>query len=100
VAGRLIDPTGVAFDLAEVADGCLVYDYMSPAVAPFRSKFLITEGWNKPQRSQNNVHSDAIRDPSLILDSYFVTPGSALGFVGQRPFRSVLAEAKQFSALA
>src|SRR5215831_19635805 len=38
-----IDPARLSLDLAEIADGRMIHDYLPLAVGPFGAKFLVAE---------------------------------------------------------
>jgi hypothetical protein len=100
--GHLVDPCSLAFQFGEVADGGLIYDTMSFAVAPLASPLLVAKGWNETQRAEDLRQRLAVGNLSFGFDAVLVPvfAGSIVGkaLVGHGAFAAVVANAQDLGA--
>ncbi len=99
-ARGVVNPARRSFNLAKETNRRFVQNDVAFAVAPLRAKFFVAKGRHVTERLQDLVQLLAILNAGLGLDPALVPGHLALGFVGQQPAASILAQAQQFAALS
>ena len=95
--GGGVDPVGRAFDLGDVADGGAIDDYVTLAVGPLGTKFLIDESGLIAEGGEDGVEGGTIRDSEFVFDAGLVLAGTAFGLVGELPSVAVFADAEDLA---
>src|SRR6185503_846316 len=100
--GGGINPFGLAFNFAKVADGRFIDYYVTVGVAPFTAKLFIPEAGAEAYRFNDPAHGISVFDLRLNLSAGFVPAGllPATVFISQRPAWTILAKAKKGSPSA
>jgi hypothetical protein len=97
--GGGVNPFGMAFDFAKVADGRFVDYDMAVGVGPFTAELFIAEAGAEADRFNDPVHGFAVLHLRFNLPAGLVSARllAAAIFIGQRPARAILAKAEQGS---
>src|SRR5579864_4942950 len=95
--GGGVNPFGLAFDFAKVADGRFIDHNVAVGVGPFTAEFLITEAGTETDRFNDPAHGIAIFHLCLNFPAGLVPTGlpDAAVFISQRPALAILAQPKQ-----
>lgn len=100
--GHPVNPFRFAFKLGKVADGRFIHDAVAAAVAPLGAPFLIAEGGNQPDGSEDLGKVVAVANFCFRFNAMLVRvfSGTAIGkaLVGERAAAGVVADAKNLRA--
>src|SRR6185312_9533710 len=94
--GGGINPFGLAFNFAKVADGRFIDYYVTVGVAPFTAKLFIPEAGAEAYRFNDPAHGFAIFDLGLNLPAGLMPAGllPTAVLISERPARAILAKPK------
>src|SRR5271165_4894978 len=100
VRRRAVDPTGMTFDLCDIANRRVVEHDVASAVAPLGAEFLIYEHWSVAQGLQYRVHLAAVGDSGLEFRTGLVLAGLGTCLVSQPPRLAILPQTQELTLAA